>query len=217
MLDAHGYIIAQSPYSNTSLLVDIISREYGRFKAIVKGARNNHKKHIHYFTLYQMQVYGKSNLKTLGKVEADQSFYLMGDSLFAGLYINELLYYLLQDLETEVVIELYQSCLQGLAEDQILVSLRLFEHYLLEQLGFGVNLLETSDGERVDAQKSYIFDTVNGGLFCSDWGVKGAILIGMHKRQKQYLTSKQCKIFMRQRIDHALGGRKLNSRKLFVK
>lgn len=145
-----AFVLHRQPYSNSSLLVDVITSEYGRFRLVAKGVRNAkspRKALLQAFTPIKISWSGKAELKTLTGVELNSSVTLatfQGNALFNGMYINELLIKLLYPADPhDNVFALYQQTLVQLSESQNQeLSLRFFEYQLLEMLGYSLGLDE---------------------------------------------------------------------------
>lgn len=145
-----AYVLHRQPYSNSSLLVDVITAEYGRFRLVAKGVRNAkspRKALLQAFTPIKISWSGKSELKTLTGVELNSSVSVgsfQGNTLFNGMYINELLMKLLYPADPhDDVYALYQQTLLQLHDSQQQeISLRFFEYQLLEMLGYSLGLNE---------------------------------------------------------------------------
>ena len=95
-----GFILHTIPYRETSLLVDIFTLNHGRLRCVAKGFRKPNKKGIAKtlfpYTEHHFQWQGRGELKTLIQADPVQApVFLRQESLFVGLYINELLYKLL--------------------------------------------------------------------------------------------------------------------------
>ena len=95
-----GFILHTIPYRETSLLVDIFTLNHGRLRCVAKGFRKPNKKGIAKtlfpYTEHHFQWQGRGELKTLIQADPIQApAFLKQESLFVGLYINELLYKLL--------------------------------------------------------------------------------------------------------------------------
>ncbi len=75
------FILHSRPYLESSLLLDIFSREYGRLHLIAKGAKREKSRHAGLLQPYQrllMAWRGKSELMTLTDVEDDIYNFLLG-------------------------------------------------------------------------------------------------------------------------------------------
>ncbi|WP_100643879.1 DNA repair protein RecO [Alteromonas facilis] len=143
-----GYVLHRLPYRETSLLVDLITREQGKVRVVAKGVRgskSDRKSLLQPFQLLECRVTGRNELKNLGHVEAMASrIELQHQSLFCGLYLNELVSRALPiDLPSEEIFDAYQDVLRQLCalsvesySAHIEVLLREFELHLLLRLGY---------------------------------------------------------------------------------
>ena len=140
-----AYLLHSRPFRDSSLLLDLITRDHGRISAVARGVRNRKSKNralLQPFVPLLVNLSGKSELKTLGQVETLSNMpALQQHALFAALYLNELLVRLLHKQEgDEEVFALYEKALQELAQHKSLEPvLRAFEIDLLEILGYGLD------------------------------------------------------------------------------
>ena len=95
-----AFVIHSRPYRETSQLVEVFTQDSGRFTLVARGSRGPRsplKGLLQPFSLLTISWRGKGDLKNLTQVECpDHSLRLGGDRLFYGLYLNELVYYLLE-------------------------------------------------------------------------------------------------------------------------
>ncbi len=87
-----GFVLHTIPYRETSLLVDLFSKNYGRIRCVAKGYRRPNKKGITRalfpYTEHQFSWQGRGELKTLTQADAIQApAFLQSGSLFTGLYL----------------------------------------------------------------------------------------------------------------------------------
>lgn len=164
-----AYVLHTQPFQNTSLLVDLFCLDYGRVRAIAKGARrpkSRTKALLQPFQPLLISLVGRSELKSLSAIEGSvNAFALIGARLFSALYINELLARLLLFNEGHSLLYgSYQQAVIGLqGERDVQQILRTFELELLEALGYGINLETDSDrGEAIDETSTYLFQTDGG-------------------------------------------------------
>ena len=148
----HGYVLHQRAYRENSKLVNFLSFEAGRIDGIARQS---------VASLYQPTLLfatGKSALKTFTKAEtAGSAMIMVGDALFAGFYLNELLVRLLPHQEPlPDVVNAYAEALQALASLQPLVpTLRRFELVLLTQLGYAIDFQYDRLGVPIQAHVLY--------------------------------------------------------------
>ncbi len=189
--NARASILHQRPYRETSLLLEVFSRDYGRIGLVANGARRP-KSRLRALlqplreVILSWQIRGE--LGTLRMAEAcSREPVLAGDALYAGFYMNELLMRLCvrADPHPELY-DTYRVALTRLAELQPPgLVLRLFEKDLLESIGYGLQLqLETQSGQPVNPREQYLFDVQQGPQIAADKGenrtVSGEALLALH-------------------------------------
>jgi len=158
------FILHSRSYLESSLLLDIFSREHGRLHLIAKGAKREKSRHAGLLQPYQrllMAWRGKSELMTLTDVEDDiEPHELRNERLIAGFYVNELLLRLLHQHESHSeLFDLYDKAIFDLSElENVDTVLRVFEKGLLQSLGYGLVLdHEIHHGQAIDANKNYYY------------------------------------------------------------
>ena len=224
-----AYVLHCRAYRNTSLIVDIFTREHGRINVIARGARRGQQSLaslLQPFNLLQIQWGGAGELMTLYKAEqAGSAGNEQHIDLFSGFYLNELLTRLLHKHDPHLhLFDCYTNCLTRLqaavAQD---IALRYFELDLLEELGYAMNLhSEVSTGRPLDATQAYHYVIEQGpSSVASDAMdnhiVSGATLIALAERSLHDDAQRnQAKQLMRRVLDHYLGHRPLKSRELLL-
>ncbi len=222
------FILHQRPYRETSLLLDVFSKEYGRVSLIAKGVRKKKRSQMGLYQLYQpllISWLGRAELQTLTTAEADTPRYILkANSALCGLYINELIIKLLPLHEAESsIFSAYQAVLASLQQggnEQL--TLRLFEKRLLMHLGYGLVLdREFENGQSIDHQQQYYYQA-DAGLVRWYPGQKQPAISGRSLRHLADETGfdaqslKEIKQLMRGVINFYLGGKALQSRQLFT-
>jgi len=214
----HGYVLHQRAYRENSKLVNFLSFEAGRIDGV---ARQN------VGTLYQPTLLfatGKSALKTFAKAEAAGSaITMMGDALFAGFYLNELLVRLLPHQEAlPEVVRAYADALQALSEKQSLIAtLRRFELVLLEQLGYAIDFESDWLGQPIDPNALYRYQRGEGFALNSS-GETGASILAVSDFQSfiHNATTPDCLSMLTRVLRNALavqlGDKPLKSRALWI-
>ncbi len=159
-----AYVLHTQAYQNTSVLVDFFCVDYGRVRAVAKGARragSRSRALLQPFHPLLVSLAGRSELKNLIGIEGSVgAMLLQGPRLFSGLYLNELLVRLLMAHESiPSLYRSYQEAIIALCGDKDLASiLRRFELALLDALGYGINLdHDCVTGEALEAQSQYLF------------------------------------------------------------
>nr|WP_277611038.1 DNA repair protein RecO [Microbulbifer celer] len=170
-----AYILHSRPYRDSSLILELLTPDYGRIGCIARGARRDkqrRQKSLQPFAPLLVTLLGRHSLKTLGPLEnAGQAYWLKGRAVYAGLYANELLVRLLQEGEAQLaVFAAYQTllgelgALRGEVNEELEAPLRRFELALLTALGCCPQLnYSTLDGGAVHAGRVYRL-TLEDGL-----------------------------------------------------
>ena len=156
-------------YSETSLICELFTRKHGRVSVIAKGARSKKNKFQNIAApniLASVNYSGKSELKTLVSWEEISHFSILGKNLKILLYLNELIFKLLekenkQDRIFESLIDFYKVLVSGDAKN-IEIALREFEYFLICELGYGFNLLYDDNGKKIVREKTYYFHPAQG-------------------------------------------------------
>jgi DNA repair protein RecO (recombination protein O) len=224
-----AYILHARPFRDSSLLVEIITADFGKVSLVAKGARKSKQGHMYLlqpFTPVLVSWLGKSSLKTLVAIEANGQKHALEDKyLYSALYANELLVYLLpKDDPLTDVIPLYQQLLHGLEQQfDLELCLRQFEFSLLGELGYGVDFYnEASSGEPIDAHSQYCFVPDQGFVLVLDGGsqspnYKGQHLLAIAEGQfSNAATRRAAKDIARQAIAPHLNGQSIKSREFFT-
>lgn len=230
-----AFILHQRPYRNSSVLLEVFSLNHGRFGLIgrgVKGKKQNRQALLQPFTPVLLSWSARGELGTLIDVEPDGSaISLTGNVLLSGFYLNELLIYLLHrndpypDLFSyyrKVLEQLGEVSSQKMGAVSLQVHLRYFEKQLLQEMGYGMVLdYEVESGEVVEPERNYRYIIGEGPVKVENLHVaglfKGASLLAYANEtldSVQYL--RDAKRLSRSLLDHYLGGRPLNSRKLML-
>lgn len=224
-----AYILHARPYRDTSLLIDLLTPDFGRVTAIARGVRKNKtpkRQLLNPFSRLLVSWQGKTDMKLLTNFEADNHFLtLTANHLYSGFYLNELLVRLLPEVDAHNGLYFaYEECLDVLqAGAEIEPLLREFEFRLLAELGYGLDF--TSDARNhcaIDAAGLYECH-VQEGFFSAGLDIPAqyllrgewllAIAAGDYSQPAVRLAAKQ---LTRRMLRPLLGGRPLNSRALFV-
>ena len=229
--DQTAFLLHTYPYSETSLIVDVFSRDYGRVPLLARGARRPKsalRGLLIGFQPLELGWFGAGEVKTLAKAEWLGGFPLLaGRCLLLGYYLNELLISLLAREDAHpVLFDSYVSALQALshgAEDA--PELRKFELRLLRELGYGLRLeTEAETGADIEPALRYDYQVERGpvrqvgaGETAIHDSVIGKTLLDMQADDySDLVTRRESRRLMRQLISHHLGGRPLQSRRVFM-
>lgn len=156
-------------YSETSLICELFTRKHGRVSVIAKGARSKKNKFQNIAApniLASVNYSGKSELKTLVSWEEISHFSILGKNLKILLYLNELIFKLLekenkQDRIFESLIDFYKVLASGDAKN-IEIALREFEYFLICELGYGFDFVYDDNGKKIVREKTYYFHPAQG-------------------------------------------------------
>lgn len=217
-----AFVLHSRPYRESSALVDFFTPE-GRLRAVLRGARGKAGNLARPFVPLEVEFRGRGDLKTVGRLEGGGlAYWLDGNALFSGMYLNELLIRMLPAEDAHpAMFEHYAATLPALAAKRPLEPiLRSFEWRLLSELGYGFALDVDIAGQPIANNGIYRLLPDAGlepvghfqpGLFNgaellamaeADWEVPGAL--------------SAAKRLMRQALAPHLGGRPLVSRELFI-
>ena len=222
MTSQSAFVLHSRPYRESSALVDFFTPE-GRLRAVLRGARGKAGTLARPFVPLDVEFRGRSDLKAVARLESGGlAYWLDGNALFSGMYLNELLIRLLPAEDAHpAMFEHYVATLPALAAKRPLEPiLRAFEWRLLTELGYGFALDQDISGKPIDSACLYRLLPDTGlepvglfqpGLFNgaellamaeADWNMPGALAAA--------------KRLMRQALAPHLGGRPLVSRELFM-
>lgn len=219
-----AFILQQRKYRETSLIIDVLTRDFGRISLLAKGVRKTKSKTagmLQPFIPLTISYFGRAELKTLTDVEtiAPRSE-IKGLALYCGFYINELVACFLHKYDPHPeVFAYYGECLSGLADGSGMeAALRLFELNLIECAGYGLQLGYDDRENPVDPLKRYDFNVGVGPVEAVDGRFSGKTLLALNFRElADPLTLSEAKILMRTVIDVYLQGRQLKSRAVISK
>lgn len=219
------YVLHNYPFKETSLVVELFSREFGRIATVAKGARRPRsamRGMLQSFQSLTATWSGKNELKTLHSLDWHAGLLLLqGEALMCGFYLNELLLKLLprEDANT-ALFEYYAKTLKILADGRAYATtLRRFELKLLQELGYAVPLAFDEQNQPILAQKSYSYFAERGACKHSNQGVQliGKTLLDMAiDDYTDVQTQSQSKQLMRVLLAHHLGDQPLHTRQLLI-
>lgn len=222
---AKAWVLHTRPYRETSLLVDVFSREHGRLSLVARGARrplSSLRARLLAFQPLTLSWFGKGAVRTLHDAEWPGGYLdLKGLTLICGFYLNELLLQLLPAEDPhEGLFDAYGATLAALADGELPERcLRRFERALLAELGYAQELHRTAGGEAVCADRRYVWQPEAGlRLAASDEeGYPGAMLLAMLVDDwSDPAVLSGSKLLMRALIGHHLGNRVLYTRQMLI-
>jgi len=224
------YVLHTYPFKETSLVVELFSREFGRVAAVAKGARRPRsamRGMLQSFQPLTATWSGKLELKTLHSLEWGSGLLLLnGEALMCGFYLNELLLRLLpREDGHELLFDYYAQTLKILASDKnYAATLRRFELKMLQEMGYAVPLDHDEHSAVIVADRNYFYVAEIGA--CSEHAQRhqqnGVQLSGktlLHMANDDYSdvqTQQQSKQLMRVLLAHYLGDKPLYTRQLLI-
>ncbi|MEY4209191.1 MAG: repair protein RecO [Pseudomonadota bacterium] len=223
-----AFVLHSYPYKETSLIVEVFSRDFGRVPLIAKGAKRPHSQLrgvLQTFQPLQLGWTGKSEVRTLTTAEWIGGLLpLERSALLCGFYLNELMVKLLaRDDPHPALFDHYVSALNQLAHDEpAAIVLRQYELALLKETGVAASLAKVaSSGEVVEPDLLYVVDPERGPreALASDTMpvVSGRTLIDMEAgNYADATTQQQSKFLMRYLLSHHLSGAPLNTRQILI-
>ena len=167
--ETEAILVHSRKYSETSLICELFTRKNGRVSVIAKGARSKKNKFQNIASpniLANINYSGKTELKTLISWEEIKYFQILGKNLKILLYINELIFRLLekenkQEKIFEAMISMYRT-IEIEESKNIEISLREFEYFLICELGYGFNFKLDDRGKEIDKDGTYYFHPTLG-------------------------------------------------------
>ena len=231
-----AYVLHLHPYSETSLVVDVFTRDHGRLPLLARGARRPRsamRGMLMSFQPLELGWFGGGEVKTLARAEWLGGMPLLGGRcLLLGYYLNELLLKMLPREDAHgALFDAYAAALRALAAGAAdAPELRRFEKTLLKELGYGLTLdVEMGTGLPVVADGEYTYLIERGPVARADASedsmrnpggtpnLCGKTLLDMaaddYSDPRTRVESRQ---LMRQLIAHHLGGKPLQSRRVFM-
>lgn len=222
-----AYVLHAYPFRETSLIVEAFTRDFGRVALLARGARRPRsalRGLLMGFQPLEVGWAGKGEVLTLMKAEWQGGQPLLsGQALFCGYYLNELLIHLLPREDAhEHLYAVYAETLRRFAEGVRETDLRRFEKSLLQELGYGLSLSTDADGRAVEEGGFYAYEIERGPVRLARPGssalaVSGKTLLDLaHEDFTDARSQAEAKQLMRVLMAHYLGGKGLETRKIFM-
>ncbi len=214
-----AYILHSRAFKEQQLLVQLLLPELGRVSAVMRksASKKQQRLSLQPFQLLQLELLGRSDLKTVGKAEeAGPAFVLQGEKLFGAMYLNELICRVWpENVGSDVLFDLYQHSLAQLLTDDLEPCLRQFEFALLAELGQPVDWLYDSEGNLLQDGALYQWWPEQGWQMAGK-GWSGETLKAIGQQQWQHdNVLKTAKQLSRLLLAPLLGSKPLTSRALF--
>ncbi|HPU54239.1 MAG TPA: DNA repair protein RecO [Burkholderiaceae bacterium] len=225
-----AFLLHSVPYRETSLVVDLFTRDYGRIAAVAKGARRPHSALRGVLLQFQPLAAGwtgRRELRTLtaahwvGGMASPQ-----GDALLCAFYLNELLMKLLPREDPHP--GLYEGYVQALLDlcsgAPLDDTLRRFEWVLLRETGYAPDLAHDTADEPIDEERFYRWRP-SAGFMAADPAAGGGtagLVSGETLRSlaagsfESTRARTQAKYLTRAILAHHLDGATLNTRQILI-
>ncbi len=179
-----AWLLHHRPWSDTSRILDLMTRHRGRVTLFAHGVRRPKsplRAVLRPFVPLLVSWSGRADGGTLTAVEAAaQTLDLAPGLLLSGYYLNELLLKLLPGEDRhETLFDAYATALGRLAAGEEQPALRGFERVLLDELGYGLDLSRDAvSGRRLEADRYYHFEPGRGLLAVQDSGPDPGAVVG---------------------------------------
>ena len=238
-----AYVLHRYDWSESSLILDLFTREQGRLAVAAKGAKRPYSQLRSVLLPFQrinvslgkaaVADAGGSEVQTLRGAEwAGGAAMLTGAALFSGFYVNELLMKLLARHDPHAALfDAYAATLPELAaadEAQAQAALRAFELSLLQQIGLlpDLSLLTlTQQPLQIDARYA-LLPEAGVAAARGEGDLSGEALIGLQAALEHgslpalQHACRQClaalKLPLRAMIQHHLGSTVLRTRQFMT-
>jgi len=225
--DELAFVLHSYPFRETSLVLEVFSRQHGRVPLVARGARRPRstlRGLLMSFQPLSLSWFGKHELRTLHAAEWQGGQpQLQGTALLCGFYLNELLLNLMaRDDPHERLFDYYQDTLLRLAQEQDhALTLRCFEKQLLQELGYGLRLdTEAMSDKPIMPTQTYRYILELGAVASTPESVQGMPISGktlLDMAADDYRdanSARQSKQLIRLLLDHYLAGKTLHTREL---
>ena len=216
--DQASFILRRREWRNSSLLLDIFTRDHGCIRALARGARRASVKTPYQpFVMLSINWNGRQELKTLTGIEG-QVLPVAEENYLALLYVNELIGAMLPPGEANPdLFAAYLSLLQQAVVRLDESSLRIFELEMMRILGYFPDLsTDAHSGQPMRADRYYQFVINLGFVSCAEGtadSVSGrAVIDWCNGDYRGELVLRLAKSVLRSTIDFNLHGKTLKSR-----
>jgi len=224
-----AWVLHALPWRETSLIVEVFARDYGRVALVAKGARrplSSLRGVLMAFQPLLLDWSGGGEIKTLARAEwrGGQAL-ITGRALLCAYYVNELVLKLAAREDAHPgLFDAYEAAMSALASGEALPPLlRRFEVALLRELGWGLVLDGDVEERPFQPAAPYVY-VIEHGPCATNGGaseregvpVSGQTLLDLDAGDfSRAATLAESRRLLRAAIDHHLGGKPLQSRRVF--
>jgi DNA repair protein RecO (recombination protein O) len=220
-----AWILHHYPYRDSSLLLEVFTREHGRIGLVARGARSARgrlRSHLQILRPLLLSWSLRGELGTLTGAEPRGVFEVLpGRQILYACYLNELLLRLLSRHDPHPgLYDAYEEALAGLpaSGEQ---ALRIFEKRLLQELGYGLLLDQEADtGDALAPDAVYEYQLERGPVRCTgvrEQGLllRGASLLALYNDDlSDPQACREVKFLMRAALGRYLGPKPLRTREV---
>ncbi len=222
-----AYVLQAKPYRETSQLLEVMTRSYGRIGLVARGVRGRRSRWggvLEPFQPLRLSWSGRGTLYTLRTAEpAQPPELLQGEALLSAFYMNELLLRFLtrRDPHPDLFVH-YSAALAGLAVGQPSEPvLRRFELALLAEVGYGLSVArEAETGRPLDPDGLYGYVPDAGPVRVQAGGTlvfTGSQLLAIAAGEfPDAGTLRLAKCLLRQLLEQHLGDQPLRTRQVLT-
>jgi DNA repair protein RecO (recombination protein O) len=219
--DQACFILRRREWRNSSLLLDIFTRDHGCIRALARGARRASVKTPYQpFVMLSINWSGRQELKMLTGIEG-QVLPVAEENYLVLLYVNELIGAMLPPAEANPdLFAAYLSLLQQAVVRLDESSLRIFELEMMRILGYFPDLSTDAHSDQpIRADRYYQFVINSGFVSCAEDArdsVSGrAVIDWCNGDYRGESVLRLAKSVLRSTIDFNLHGKTLKSRDVF--
>lgn len=228
-----AYVLHHYSYRETSLVLEVLTRGYGRIGLLAKGARRSRPRQRVVLEPFQPLLVGwvgRGDLPILAAAELDgEPTFLSGTTLYCAFYMNELLLRLLHRHDPhERLFDAYRAALRVLRDaGPVESTLRVFEKRLLQEIGYGLVLERSMPNDlpldpgcvyeyQIErgptAAGTYVAEAPAGSIL-----IKGSSLLALANEtlDGDPVALQETKALLRVALERRLPNKPLHSRKLF--
>ena len=223
-----AYILHHRPFRDTSLILDILTRDHGKIALVARGSRSSKSRLagvLRPFLPLRISWVARGDLGTLTGAEASgPPAGIHGDAVLAAFYVNELLLHFLHrhDAQPEIF-ALYAELISSLGSGQDMARcLRAFELEFMSLLGYALSFQpESATDTDLDLEQHYEYRIEQGpvavGRADGPMVFTGRVLqsIGARELDDPEILRAANRL-LRQVINYHLGGKELKSRKVLM-
>ena len=220
--DQPAFILHRRDWQNSSLLLDLLTRDFGRISVLAKGGKNSRSRGLYQpFSKVSVGWTGRQTLKTLTAI--DGSSKEIPESLYLPLlYVNELVETFQPGFESSFeIFTLYEDLLNQITPHNLERSLRSFERESMQIFGYLPDLYtDCLQSMPIKPECCYYFVASRGLVPCAcdhENAIEGRILHSWNQRDFEDLkVAHTAKAIMRCIIDFNLQGKRLKSRDIYL-